>query len=67
MAEEADSTKRPLLPLPWWAAWSISTVAAFAYLLLLLRYDWPGHPVIAVVAVYFAVLSLLSNGWRRSE
>jgi hypothetical protein len=56
--------KRRLFPLPWWAAWSIATVAAFAYILLL-RYDWPGHPVIAVLAVYFAMLSLLSGGWRR--
>jgi hypothetical protein len=52
--------KRPIFPLPWWAAWFGATVATFAYILLL-RYDWPGHPVIAVLAVYFAVLSLLSK------
>jgi hypothetical protein len=39
-------------------------VAAFAYILLL-RHEWPGHPVVAVVAVYFAALSLLIGGWRR--
>jgi hypothetical protein len=58
--------RRPLFPLPWWAAWLGATVAAFAYILLL-RYDWPGHPVIAVVSVYFAVLSLLTSGWRRDK
>jgi hypothetical protein len=56
--------RHPIFPLPWRAAWLGAAVAAFAYVLLL-KDDWPGHAVIAVVAVYFAVLSLLSNGRRR--
>jgi len=53
--------RHPIFPLPWRAAWLGAAVAASAYILLL-KDDWPGHAVIAAVAVYFAVLSLLIGG-----
>jgi hypothetical protein len=63
-ASISDAMKRrPISPHAWWAARIGATVAAFAYILLL-GHDWPGHPVIAVVAVYLAMLSLLIAGRR---